>query len=161
MRRILVLVMVVSFTAAPMAARPDRFVFDFDDTHPAPRLSAACGFPISVREWGTLIDMVYYDRDGNFVSENLILHSGGVSATNTLNGLTVSSNSATLFRYGSESASASGLTMHFMMPNGAQLVVDAGRLIRDYATGEFVFEAGPHVDSADDLDLFCAALKGE
>lgn len=162
-RRHVISALLVVLTLTPsalLAGGPDRYVFTFDDTHGALRLSAACGFPIVVREWGTLIDLIYYDSDGDFVGENLILHSGGVSATNASTGFTVSSPSVGLFRYGLEDASSSGLGLHFVLPGGEQIALEMGRLVIDYATGTASFEVGVHDIRDGNLDSFCAALAG-
>jgi hypothetical protein len=142
------------------AASPDRYVFEFNDSHYAPRLSAFCGFPVIVGEWGTIIDNIYYDNQGNFTGENMILRSGGVSATNGLTGKTLSSPSDGLFKYGLDSASVSGLGMHFVLPGGEQILLDAGRITIDYETGERTFEAGTHDYQDGNWQALCNGLAG-
>jgi hypothetical protein len=141
-----------------LAARPDTYVFQFDDTHYAPRFSNYCGFPINVREWGTITDIVFYDKSGNYTGENFVLMRGGVAITNTLTGITFSSPTAGLTKYSLDSASVSGLTAHINMPGEDQLMIDAGRVIFDLNTGERVFEVGTHDYMDGNWQMMCEAL---
>ena len=146
------------FASTARAGEPDRYVIDYDDSHPAPRLSAVCGFPITVREYGTLIDALHFDRSGNFAFETLTFQRAGVAATNANTGRTLTSIQTGLIVYTDDRATSSGITANFHLPGGGMVLIDAGRFIVDFASGARVFEAGTHDYIDGNLQAFCAAL---
>lgn len=153
------LLTLMGIVATPaLAAGPDKYVFQFDDIHYAPRFSNYCGFPIDVREWGTITDVVFYDKSGNYIGENFLLTQGGVAITNTLTGKTFSSPTAGLTKYSLDSASVSGLIAHINIPGEGQIMIDAGQVVFDLNTGERVFEAGRHDYMDGNWQALCDAL---
>jgi hypothetical protein len=155
---LVVFLMAVSVGHIAKALPPDKYVFPYDDTHPAPHFTAFCGFPVIIEEKGVLMDTIHYDASGNYLFETLIAVQGEAVITNALTGKSLTTMQTGLIKYGLDTASASGLTALFHVPGGGPIMLDAGRFIVDLTTGQRIFEAGTHDYIDGDWQALCNAL---
>jgi hypothetical protein len=157
----LVLSVLVALTfvvvATVNAMAPIQQVFDVDDTHPAPGLSAACGFPVLIHEQGWIRDRFHTDNAGNFVMESLTFEHYRVSVINAQSGVTYASPQTGLIKFTPTFTSSSGVITNFVVPGGGKVLIDAGRFVVD-ADGNLSFEVGIHEYLEGDFQALCAAL---
>jgi hypothetical protein len=143
--------------ATARAAAPIQQVFVVDDTHPGPKLSAACGFPVLIHEQGRIRDSFHTDNAGNFVMESLTFEDYRISVINAQTGTTYTSPQTGLLKFTPTFAYASGVTANFVVPGGGKVLIDAGRFVVD-ANNNLIFEAGIHEYLDGDFQALCAAL---
>ena len=123
-----------------------------------------CPFHIEVHGFGTFRSADYYDNSG-FRYKTLLTAGGGkLTITETANGttLTMQNQSYLVFiRYNAngsvKSFTLDGPVFVFTAPGQGAVLLEVGRLSFD-RHGNITFEAGPHQQTHDDLDAFCAAF---
>lgn len=144
--------------AAPALAVPPTTevteveVGDFTDVN-----TELCGFPITFDESGIFKVKTYYDAEGNPVRSILTNFNERYSATATANGKTLSTNYplAIITSFEQDLRLELGLRNVYTVPGAGKVLLDAGHVIIDRATGDVLFEAGQHQFLEGDADAFC------
>ena len=85
-----------------------------------------------------------YDGEGNTVKSILTNYGVRYRSTATANGKTLSTNYPLVFITYTDADIRVGLRNAYHVPREGVVLLDAGRLILDPATGEATFEAGQH-----------------
>jgi hypothetical protein len=145
------------FAAPALAVPPTTEVFevevgDFTDVN-----TELCGFPITFDESGTYKVKTFYDAQGNPVRSILSNFNARYNATATANGKTLSTNYplAVITSFEKDLRLELGLRNAYRVPGAGVVLLDAGRVIIDRATGDVLFEAGQHQFLEGDADAFC------
>ncbi len=162
MRRLLISSVLLSFAfAAPaLAVPPTTEVTEVELGDFASVNTELCGFPIAFDESGSFKVKTFYDAEGNPVRSILTNFNQRYSATATANGKTLSTNYPltihTSFVGGEEDLRLElGLRNAYTVPGAGVVLLDAGRVIIDQATGDVLFEAGQHQFLEGDAEAFC------
>ena len=146
-----VLSILVASTASARAPEQTRDEFSFPTVN-----TSWCGFPILLTSTGSFTETVFFDREGNPVRYRL--HSTDVTtATNPATGATLTGRQVVNVAESPESATRTGVPIHFNRPGGTTLI-EAGRIFFDPNTGDVEFR-GKHQVSEGDFAAFCAALQ--
>jgi hypothetical protein len=115
-----------------------------------------CGFPITFDENGSFKVKTFYDAEGNPVRTILTNFKDRYTATATTNGKTLSTNyPLAVIEYGEDLRLELGLRNAYRVPGTGVVLLDAGRVVIDLATGDVLFEAGQHQFLEGDADAFC------
>lgn len=141
-----------------LASSPIMQVFDVNDTHPAPRFSKFCGYPVMIHEEGRIKDIYHIDQNGDFVMESLTGENVRITFINAQTGQSLTSVQTGLILYQVDGAFAAGVTAHFHIPGDGVVMLDAGKFAFD-ADGNLIFEAGPHDYIDGNWQSLCDALR--
>ena len=115
-----------------------------------------CEFPIMFDESGSFKVKTFYDAEGNPVRTILTNFNDRYTATATANGKTLSTNyPLAVITYGEDLRLELGLRNAYTVPGAGVVLLDAGRVVIDLATGDVIFEAGQHQFLEGDADAFC------
>jgi hypothetical protein len=116
-----------------------------------------CGFPITFTESGTFKVTTFYDAEGNPVRTVLTNFNERYVATATANEKTLTTNYplAIITSFEAGAVLELGLQNAYTVPGAGVVLLDAGRVIFDLATGDVVFEAGQHQLLEGDVSAFC------
>ena len=131
------------------------FVDDFVDTE-------ICDFDVQLRFEGEGTEHLFFEPD-DFTPKQVVVNlSDNGTATNLDTGTTISGHDAWTFIVEFEDGvpiteTTAGLFFHFNAPGHGIVLIDAGKIAFDLATGEVVVN-GPHQVFEGDFDAFCAAL---
>src|SRR5262249_14258875 len=139
------------------AAPPVRQVFEVNDTHPAPKFSAFCGFPIQIHEEGRITDIFHTDNAGNFVMESLRSQHYIVTMNNAQTGATFSFSQAGLIMFKQTFALSAGVVAHVTLPGRGVVFLEAGTFRVDN-DGNLTFKAGPFDYHDGDWQPVCTLL---
>ena len=156
-------ILIVTMTLAiytPVSAVPPvhndfTFVDEFVDRE-------ICDFDVLVRFEGGGTERLFFEPDGETLKRVVVNLSDNGTATNLDTGTTVSGHDAWTVIVEFEDGvpiteTNAGLVFHFNAPGHGIVLIDAGKIVFDLATGEVVFN-GPHQVFEGDFDAFCAAL---
>ena len=153
------IVLPLAFAAPALAGPPTTEVtvfvdLTFDDTE-------LCGFPITFVENGSFKVTTFYDRAGNPVKTILTNFNQRYNSTATANGKTLSTNYplAVITYIDADTRIEVGLRNAYHVPGGGIVLLDAGRVIIDGATGEATFEAGQHEFLNGSAEDFCGYFE--
>jgi hypothetical protein len=160
MRRRLLLVVLLALPlalAAPALAVPPTTEvvtiedFSFVDT-------SLCGFEVTSTENGRFKVTTFFDEEGNPVQSILTNSNLRYTSTAETNGKTLLTNYALVVITSFEDGTRLelGLRNAYQVPGEGVVLLDAGRVIIDLATGDVVFEAGQHQFLEGDSDAFCS-----
>lgn len=155
---LLLLALSLALAAPVLAARPTTEVVTEDATSVDMDL---CGFPITFHDSGSYKITTFYDKAGNPVKSILTNYNDRFIETATANGKTLLANYPTVFitAFPSEAYVQLGLRANYTVPGTGLVALDAGRVSFD-ASGEVVFEAGPHDLLNGSVDAFCDYFAG-
>ena len=150
-----VIILPLAFAASALAAKPTRVVtvvVDSTNTN-----TTLCGFPIVFVENGSFKVTTFYDSAGNKV-KSILANAGPYSETATANGKTLTANYPapyiTSFTNGTEALL--GLRSAYVVPGSGLVLLDAGRVVFDSATGDVLSQSGQHQVLDGDTAAFCA-----
>jgi hypothetical protein len=135
---------VVSLAVAASASATPPTTERFSDSGTA--FWTSCdGFDIIVNFEFTAMVTEYYDQNGDLVRVRGFFRGTG-ELVNTETGKTLTGSSPSMFfdNYRTETTTLVGLQFHNNVPGQGIVALDAGRIVIDWATGEVIFEAGPH-----------------
>lgn len=146
-------------TGTPAAAdQPVRTQVIFDDLTINDQ---SCGFLIVEVFDGTLTTTTFLDADGDPIRAQVRIFLQG-TLTNPATGESIRGQEELVifrdFQVPSERTWV-GLRFRAVFPGAGALLLDAGRLVFDTATGEVSFEAGPHQVFHEDFAAYCAAFS--
>ena len=141
--------------AVPLIHTEFDFVDEFVDT-------GICGFPVQLRFEGEGTEHLFFEKDGETPKKVVVNYSDNGTATNLDTGTTISGHDAWTVIVEFEDGvpiteTTAGLFFHFNAPGHGIVLIDAGKIAFDLATGEVVVN-GPHQVWEGDFDAFCAAL---
>ena len=151
----------LAFAAPALAAPPTTVVTTVELGEFAFVDEDLCGFPIMFDESGTFKVKTFYDREGNRVRTILTNFNDRYTATATANGKTLATNYPLVAITSIDENDEAdfrielGLRNAYTVPGAGVVLIDAGRVIIDQATGEVLFEAGQHQFLNGDGDAFC------
>jgi hypothetical protein len=120
-----------------------------------------CGFPIMFDESGTFKVKTFYDAQGNRVRTVVSNFNDRYNATATANGKTLATNYPLVIITSINENDQEdlrielGLRNAYRVPGAGVVLLDAGRVIIDQATGDVLFEAGQHQFLNGDAEAFC------
>jgi hypothetical protein len=154
---VLLAMMAVAVPAA--AVPPTRESFEFIDEFVD---EESCGFPLEVTFVGGGTETTFYNDDGT-VKKVIVSLSDEATVTNPETGTSLSDHEAWTevidFEDGEPTTrSVFGLVFHLNAPGAGIVLIDAGRVVFDEATGELIVVNGPHQGLEGDFSAFCAAL---
>lgn len=151
---LLLLVLSLAVAAPAVAARPTTEFTTEDATSVDTDI---CSFPITFHDSGTYKTTTFYDKAGNPVKSILTNYNDRFTETATANGKTLLANYPTVFitALPSEAYVQLGLRANYTVPGSGVVALDAGRVSFD-ASGEVLFEAGPHDILNGSWEAFCA-----
>ncbi len=147
------IVLPLVFAAAALAAPPTTEVTTIVDSITVD--SDICDFDVTFVENGTFKTKTYYDREGNEVKTILTNSNVRFTSTASANGKTLSTNYPLVFITYADREVRVGLRNAYHVPGAGVVLLDAGRLILDPATGEVTFEAGQHELVEGSVEAFC------
>lgn len=158
-KRFLALALIVlplAFAAPALAVPPTTEVvtienFTFVDTE-------LCGFPVTFTENGTFKITTFYDGEGNPVKSVLTNSNERYTSSATANGKTLLTNYPLVIITSFENGTRLelGLRNAYHVPGEGVVLLDAGRVILDLATGDVFFEAGQHQFLNGSGSAFCS-----
>jgi hypothetical protein len=122
-------------------------------------ICADFGFDVTFVENGTFKTTTFYDSEGNVVKSILSNFDVRYTSTATANGKTLSTNYPLVFITYTDADIRVGLRNAYHVPGEGVVLLDAGRLILDPATGEVTFEAGQHEIVEGSVDAFCGYFQ--
>jgi hypothetical protein len=154
---VLLALMAVAVPAAAVSPTTETFEYvdEFVDEE-------SCDFPVEVSFVGGGTERTFYNEDGT-VKKVIVSLSDEGTFTNPETGASVSGDNAWTvvidFEDGEPTTeSYFGLVFHFNVPGGGIVLIDAGRVVFDVATGEVIVVSGPHQALEGDFSALCAAL---
>jgi hypothetical protein len=136
------------------AQKPASFLIPINDTGPF----SFCAFPVEQHVEGTIKVTVHFDRAGNPTFE-IATKPVMVTNTNLQTGESLSSPGAAMIKYSYQdgTTTTAGLYYRFVVPGQGVIFIETGRIVSD-ATGNVIFEAGPHMLADGDTSALCAYL---
>jgi len=158
MRRLMLssVLLLFAFAAPALAVPPTTEVTVFVPGDVTSVNTELCGFPITFDESGSFKVKTFYDAEGNPVRTILTNFNDRYTATATANGKTLSTNyPLAVIEYGEDLRLELGLRNAYTVPGTGVVLLDAGRVVIDLATGDVLFEAGQHQFLEGDADAFC------
>jgi hypothetical protein len=150
----LTLVLPLIFAGSALAAPPTVEVFTIDNDETVD--SDLCGFEITFIDDGSFKVRTYTDSDGNVTKEILTNFRDRFTATATANGKTLVTNYPAAFITTSDTEIQLGLRNAYHVPGAGLVLLDAGRVVFDVATGDVLSRAGQHQFLDGDAEAFCA-----
>ena len=147
----------LAIAGAALAARPTTEVTTIVDVITVD--SDICDFDVTFVENGTFKTTTFVDGEGNTVKSILTNYSVRYRSTATANGKTLSTNYPLVFITYTDADIRVGLRNAYHVPREGVVLLDAGRLILDPATGEATFEAGQHDLVEGSVDAFCGYFE--
>jgi hypothetical protein len=151
------IILPLAFAASALAVPPTTEVtvvvdFTYTDTD-----ICGLGFPIVFVENGSYKVKTYYDKAGNKV-KSILTNAGPYGESATANGKTLSANYPapyiTSFANGTETLL--GLRSAYHVPGAGLVLLNAGRIVFDSATGDVLSQSGQHQVLNGDTAAFCA-----
>lgn len=150
--------------AAPASlAVPPEVVFDvtFEDEFTIPA-GEICDFDVIISSSGRAIHRHYFDQNGNVVKHQTWVQ-GTDTATNPESGKSLHGRFAFsdfVRQHDDEFGpfAVNGLAFHFNAPGAGIVLLDAGRVVFDFDTGDPISISGPHQVLEGDFEKFCGAL---
>lgn len=124
--------------------------------------TALCpGVEIAFDESGSFKVKTFYDKQGNRVRTILSNFNQRYNATATANGKTLATNYPLVVITSIENDQENlrielGLRNAYRVPGAGVVLLDAGRVVIDRATGDVLVETGQHQFLNGDADAFCA-----
>jgi hypothetical protein len=144
----------LAFAAPASAVPPDIERFHFEGTQP---WTSCDGFDIIINFSVDGLYTAFFDQQGNLVREQIHFQGTG-ELVNTVTGKTETGSSPTMeivdYKRGTDTTV--GLVFHNNIPGQGIVALAAGRITFNLATGEVLFEGGPHPDM-DEID-WCSML---
>jgi len=154
------IVLPLAFAGAALAVPPTTEVTTIVDSVTVDSdICADFGFDVTFVENGTFKTTTFYDSEGNVVKSILSNFDVRYTSTATANGKTLSTNYPLVFITYSDADIRVGLRNAYTVPGEGVVLLDAGRLILDPATGEVTFEAGQHEIVEGSVDAFCGYFQ--
>jgi hypothetical protein len=156
----LALLLVIATPAPVSAAKPEFFTIPVDVTF---ERGACDGFTVIERVTGLLKFSTHLDQDGNFVMGIVLFIGGRHTFTNSETGTTLSSpdigiDKTTISQDGSTIVASMAFETRVVVPGEGLVYARIGKIVFNENTGEVLFEAGQHDDTADLLPALCSAL---
>jgi hypothetical protein len=108
---------------------------------------------------GALFQVItYYDSAGNPVKSILTNYKSRFTVTATANGKTLLANDPVVnfTSFLSDTVVRLGLVYNYTVPGAGVVLLETGRVVFDLATGDVLFEAGPHQVLEGDTEAFCS-----
>jgi hypothetical protein len=157
---IALIVLPLAFTAAALAVPPTNEVTTIVNVSDVDTdICADFGFDVTFVENGTFKTRTFYDREGNTVKSILSNFNVRYTSTATANGKTLSTNYPLVFITYTDADIRVGLRNAYHVPGEGVVLLDAGRLILDPATGDVSFEAGQHEFLNGSVSAFCGYFE--
>jgi hypothetical protein len=154
------IVLPLAFAGAALAVPPTTEVTTIVDSVTVDSdICADFGFDVTFVENGTFKTTTFYDSEGNVVKSILSNFDVRYTSTATANGKTLSTNYPLVFITYTDADIRVGLRNAYHVPGEGVVLLDAGRLILDPATGEVTFEAGQHEIVEGSVDAFCGYFQ--
>lgn len=156
---ILTVILALAIFAPAGAVPPIHNDFTFEDDFIDTEI---CDFDVQLRFEGEGTEHLFFEKDGETLKQVVVNLSDNGTATNLDTGTTISGHDAWTFIVEFEDGvpiteTTAGLFFHFNAPGHGIVLIDAGKIAFDLATGEVVVN-GPHQVFEGDFDAFCAAL---
>jgi hypothetical protein len=150
------IVLPLAFAGPALAVPPTNEVTTIVDSVTVDSdICADFGFDVTFVENGTFKTRTFYDREGNTVKSVLSNFDVRYTSTATANEKTLSTNYPLVFITYTDADIRVGLRNAYHVPGEGVVLLDAGRLILDPATGEVTFEAGQHELVEGSVEAFC------
>jgi hypothetical protein len=150
------IVLPLAFAGPALAVPPTNEVTTIVDSVTVDSdICAEFGFDVTFVENGTFKTRTFYDREGNTVKSVLSNFDVRYTSTATANEKTLSTNYPLVFITYTDADIRVGLRNAYHVPGEGVVLLDAGRLILDPATGEVTFEAGQHELVEGSVEAFC------
>jgi hypothetical protein len=118
-----------------------------------------CGFPITHTDTGTAKITVFFDANGNPVKAIATDTSHFTETfTNEANGKTLVSNSPVvqIIDFGTKTLTEVGLVVGLHVPGEGLILLGVGKLVFDLASGQVVYERGPHWPVEGNIGAYCS-----
>ena len=171
MRKLALLLSIIALPlvlTAMAAANSQTMTFvTLHETDPFPAATAACGFPINLREDGSFKVTDFFDNSGA-LSKEIVTNFGGpftVTAINPANGKSVTTQSeteVTIATFNPDGSLASfqdsGVLFIFNVQGLGNILQAVGHRVFDPQTGVPIFIAGPHDFHDQNTDAFCSYM---
>ena len=163
-RRLLIVILITLLTftlfTPAFASKPEFFTIPVDVTF---ERGACDGFTVIERVTGLLKFSTYFDRDGNFAMGIVLFIGGRHTFMNSETGATLYSpdigiDKTTISQDGSTIVESLAFETRVVVPGEGLVYARIGKIVFNENTGEVVFEAGQHDDSANLLPALCSAL---
>jgi hypothetical protein len=138
------------------AATPSASVIPIDDSHVSASLSAACGFPVTVTDQGTVRDTLFVDKSGTATEETLHFQSFRITFSGNGSSFTSESPDSVDFNLVNGDTTTHGLQLRIAVPGQGLIGIQAGTFVVD-AGGNLIFSAGPVIPDPLSASV-CAAL---
>ncbi len=160
-RLLLVIVLALATSASAAAAQPD--IFRFQHHGGDPHLVDCGTFFINgqFEEHGSVT--TFFDDAGHPVRLKIhVVFNGQLTNETTGKTLRDAPRYTVFVDVQTGTATVVGLPVHWTIPGGGRIMLDAGNITFDPTTGEIMFEAGPHpllyLTEAEIETLLCSAL---
>lgn len=158
-----IVVAMLTLVAPASMAVPPEVVFDetFEDQFTVPA-GEVCEFSFVITSTGQAIHKHFFNKHGEVVKHQTWA-SGTETATNPESGKTLKGRfSVSDFQrqHGDEFGpiEVRGLVFHFNAPGAGAVLMDAGRVVFDFDSGDIISVSGPHQELEGDFEAFCEAL---
>jgi hypothetical protein len=154
-------------TAMATANSQTMTIVTLHETDPFPAATAACGFPIDLREDGSFKVTDFFDNSGTLFKEIVTAFGGPftVTAINPANGkstTTQSETEVTIATFNPDGSLASfqdsGVIFNFHVQGQGTILQAIGHRVFDPQTGVPIFIAGPHDFHDQNTAAFCSYM---